>query len=954
MRGTPLALLAFACAAASARAVAQGVGPCPGPTLSSAIAAPTETPWRDAALPPEQRAELLLAAMTLEEKVDLATGERCLNYGYYNARIARLGIPALTMADGPAGIRIPYRFVNEGRATQLPAPIALAASWDPELARAQGDVLGAEAFATGHNVLLGPTLDIPRSPLAGRQFEGFGEDPLLASRFAGPLVEGVQRHPVLADAKHLAAYTQETDRFTIDARVDERALREIYLRPFEAAVRAGVATVMCGFNRVNGVHSCDNRLLITDILKGEMGFRGYVLSDWGSVHGTVEAATAGLDQELAFEKYYGRHLRDAVRSGELGAEIVDDKARRIATAMFRFGLFDRPVEVTPLPDAEHGARSGEIAAQGVVLLKNASALLPLSTDVASIAVIGADAVNANAQGAGAARVEPTYSVSPLDGIRARAGPAVKVEHAPGGDAVSAADLLPGPTAIPSAVLTPPDRNDVHGVRAEYWMSSRFEGAPDVVRVDPRIAVSMGFFNYPSTNASSVPQLPSRYSLHKFSARWTGTLTAPATGEFSLTLTSRGRGWVYMDGKLVIDDSEVHDLASRSAAIALTEGQQYEIRVDYSADHPDVGKKTDLGGDVKLGWDVPAGTVLPAVRDAVDLAARSSVAVVVARDYSTEERDHASLALPAAQDELIAAVAAANPRTVVVLTTGHPTAMPWLDSVPAVVQAWYAGQEQGSVIASVLYGDVNPSGKLPLTFPRRVEDAPDASAGEPARDAIGPIIPFAEGTLVGYRWYDAKGIEPLFPFGHGLSYTTFAYRDLEVSRAPPDANRPAGAIAAAFTVENEGTRAGAEVAQVYVGRCPGDEASAPKQLGGFAKVRLGGGERARVTVEVAPEALVRWNAAARTWSRVECDPPVFVASSSRDVRLTEAEPGEPPPPAAPPSADPGATPPAPPAEPGPVASRRSGGCGSGGGSALAVIAAAALVRRRREPSTEAPR
>ncbi|HET7752538.1 MAG TPA: glycoside hydrolase family 3 C-terminal domain-containing protein [Anaeromyxobacteraceae bacterium] len=900
-------------------------------------------PWTDATLPPEQRAELLLSAMTLEEKLDLETGERCLNYGYFNAAIDRLGIPALTMTDGPAGVRIPYRHVNDGKATQLPAPIAVAASWEPELARAQGDVLGAEAFATGHNVVLGPTLDMPRTPLAGRLFEGFGEEPLLASQLSAAMVEGIQEHPVLADAKHFAAYTQETDRFTVDARLDERVLREIYLPPFEAAVRAGVASVMCGFNRVNGVYACDDRAMLTGVLKGEMGFGGFVLSDWGSVHGTVEAAMAGLDQELAFEKYFGRPLRDAVKRGEVPMAVVDDKARRIATAMFRFGLFDHPALVTPLPDREDGARSREIAERGVVLLKNDGDLLPLSAGVTSIAVIGADAVNANAQGAGAARVEPTYSVSPLDGIRHRAGAGVKVEHAPGGDFVSAADLLPGPTAIPSAVLTPPGRNDVHGLLAEYWMSPRFEGAPDLVEVEPRVARSLGFFNYPSTNASSVPQIPARFSLHRGSARWTGILVAPSTGDYTLTLTSRGRGWVYVDGRLVIDHSEVHDLGSKSVMVRMQQGEAHDLRVDYSADHPDVGKKTDLGGDVKLGWEIPAGAVLPAVQDAVALAARSDVAIVVARDYSTEERDHPSLALPAAQDDLIAAVAAANPRTIVVLTTGHPVAMPWLDQVRAVVEAWYPGQEQGAVIARVLFGDVNPSGKLPVSFPRRLADTAAGDLHDAIRDAQGPVVTFGESTLLGYRWYDAKGIEPLFPFGHGLSYTSFGYHDLEVTAGAAPGTTAGRAVSVAFTLANEGGRAGAEVAQVYVGRCPGDQVNAPRRLGGFAKVQLEPGASQRVVVDVAPEALTRWSSDTHRWTPVECDPPVFVGSSSRDLRLT--------------SADAPASSPAPAPEPAAAGGERARGCGASGRSTAAMAVASLIfagvaARRRRSGSRTA--
>jgi beta-glucosidase len=906
---------------------------CPEPRLKASIGPPSATPWTDAGLSPERRTELLLAAMTLEEKIDLATGERCLVYGYYNAPNDRLGIPALTMTDGPAGIRIPYQRVNGGRATQLPAPIALAASWDMALALAHGEVLGSEALATGHNVLLGPTLDVARNPLAGRTFEGLGEDPLLVSRFAVPLIQGIQRYPVLASAKHWAVYGREHDRWGLDARLDDRALREIYLRPFEAAVRqGGVATVMCGFNRVNGSYACEDPLLLNGILKGEMGFDGFVLSDWGAIHDTEDAALAGLDQELAFEKHFGRKLLDAVRRGDVPAEVVDDKARRILRVMFRGGLFDRRVSVEPLPEEANGVRAREIAEGGAVLLKNGGDLLPLAADtLGSIAVIGADAGNVSAQGGGAARVEPTYAVSPVDAIRRRAGGGVRVEHAEGTDPVVPADLLPGPPAVPSSVLSPPGDPTGRGLRVEYWPNPDFQGQPGEVGVDRRVAASAGFFSYQSVNAASVPAPPRQYALTRFSARWTGTLTAPVTGEYTFTLTSRGRGWVYLDGVPIIDHSDEHELALRSGRVWLVAGEPHDIRVDYSASSPSIGVATDLGGDVKLGWEPPAGAAMPGVRRAADLAAASDVAVVVLRDYGTEERDRSELALPNGQDELVQAVAAANPRTVVVLTTGQPSAMPWLDQVPAVLQAWYGGQEQGSAIAGVLFGDVNPSGKLPITFPRSLEQTPGGGAGP----SDGGVDTYAEGVLVGYRWYDANGVEPLFPFGFGLSYTTFRYDDLQVEAgATREGAEPRAHVA--FTLTNTGPRAGAEVAQVYVGSCFGAGAP-PSQLAGFSKVQLAPGESARVRVELAPEPLSHWSADAQAWVTQECDLPVAVASSSRDARLRGALRV---------SADGSVTPSS-------SSGGGGGGCGQGtaGAASLLAIAAAWVARRAARTTRE---
>ncbi len=884
--GTLLPLLVLLAAAPTARA--QGIPGCPGPTIGSDLPPPASMPWTDPSLSPEARTEALLAQMTLEEKVDLATGELCLIYGYYDAPIDRLGIPALTMADGPAGVRITYERVNGGRATQLPAPIALAASWDPSLAAEQGDLLASEAFALGHNVLLGPTLDLARTPLAGRNFEGFGEDPLLTASMAVPFIRAIQAHPVLADAKHYAGYNQENARFTLDARISTRALRELYLRPFAAAVeQAEVGTVMCGFNRVNGVFACQDPWLLSGVLKGELGFRGFVLSDWGAVHDTVAAATAGLDQEQAVPRYYGQALVDAVRKGEVPQAVVDDKARRILWAMFRFGLFDRRVQEGPIPEADDGARSREIAEQGVVLLRNRG-LLPLDPGaIHSIAVIGADADDASAQGGGAARVTPTYEVSALAGITARAGPGVQVWWVPGTDPITPAHLLPGPPPIPSSVLSPEGMPGTPGLLARYWLDPGFDGDPDLVQVDRQVAASAGFFAYPSINASSVPALPASYALTKFSARWTGRLTAPATGDYVLALTSHGRGWVWLDGALVIDDSREHALDVKSAKVHLEAGAPHDLRVDYSADDPAIGVATDFGGDVKLGWSTPADAVPPAMRDAARSAAAADVAVVVVRDYESEGRDRPDLALPGDQDRLIRAVAAANPRTVVVLMTGQPVAMPWLDAVAAVVQAWYPGEEQGNVVARVLFGDVNPSGKLPVTFPRGVAGTPPGVAPEGA--GASPLVPYSEGMLLGYRAYDALGVAPLFPFGYGLSYTTFRYAALAVEdpvrrpgfvarRAPSDRMGPARV---SFTLTNTGARAGAEVAQVYVGSCAAG--TPPKALAGFAKVALDPGESRRVTVEISPDALSWWSDSS-AWLTPGCAVPVWVGSSSRDARL----------------------------------------------------------------------
>ena len=380
----------------------------------------------------ERRVEALVAAMSPEEKVDLVTGDQNFDYAFYNAPIERLGIPALTMADGPAGSRVNDRTVNGGRSTALPAPIALAATWDPELAGRYGDLIGAEAFATGHNVQLAPAVDIARAPRGGRTFESFGEDPLLQARMVAPEIQGIQSHAVQATIKHFIANNQEYRRFTIDVRIDERTLHEIYLPPFDAAVREGaVAAAMGSFNRVNGTYASEHPHLLTELLRGELGFRGWVMSDYEATWSTAESAQAGLDQEQPAGRFWGERLLQAVDAGEVEAAMLDEMVRRILRPMIGLGQLERPVEIRALPVEAHARTAREIAERGIVLLKNEADLLPLEPMPSSIAVIGPEADNASTAGGGSGWVYPIHETSPLDGIRRRAGEGVRVAYAPG-------------------------------------------------------------------------------------------------------------------------------------------------------------------------------------------------------------------------------------------------------------------------------------------------------------------------------------------------------------------------------------------------------------------------------------------------------------------------------------------------------------------------------------------
>ena len=858
----------------------------------------------------EERVAQLVAQLTTAQKVALVSGRLAVeDDGTEPARPP--GIPRLALADSPAGIRLANPKLSDHRATALPAPLALAATWDPDLARRYGRVLGAEAAITWHNIFLGPAVDIARAPRAGRTFESFGEDPLLQSRLAVAEIEAIQAQGVVACVKHYIVNNQEHRRSTVDVIVDERTLQEIYLPPFAAALQAGGAgSVMGSYNRINGVYACENPFVLTEILRDQLGFRGFVLSDFLATQSTAASANAGLDWELG-AKLWGPLLQEAVAKGDVEPTTLDAMVRRILRPILGLPLAGQDGPRGPLPVCEHGAEARAIAEQAIVLLKNAgknggknaSCVLPLRAEnLRSIAVIGPDADNVSGVGGGSAFVAPAYAVSVLDGIRQRVGMGVQVAYAAGVDPVGPGALLPGLPAVPQALLAPNRQAPAgSGLLVEYWDNPSFGGAPVVTRVEPRAELNFGFFNmFPGLSAAS-PKLPGRPPelKGKIAVRWTGMMVAPADGEYRLALTYLGSARLLLDGKVIIDEATPVSAASAPprlpmglppgareaqirtavAAVQLAGGSAYDVVVEYAADAP--GHWIFGEAMLRLGWQPPAGFVSPAIAEAAALAARSDAAVVVVRTYETEEMDRPDLDLPNAQDVLIRAVAAANPNTVVVLMNAGPVAVSeWEAAVPALVEAWFAGQEQGNAVARVLFGDVNPSGKLPITFPRDESATPVATAEQ--YPGVDGKVHYTEGVNVGYRGYDSLGITPQYPFGHGLSYTSFDYADLQVS--PPGAEVTA-LIQVDFVLANTGQRAGTEVAQVYIA-----PAAAPdgKRLVGWARVALAAGERrpVRVTLDLqsAEHPVSTWNAHTHGWEIVTGDYQVYVGASSRDIRL----------------------------------------------------------------------
>ena len=815
------------------------------------IAAADSCPWVHSKAPIAARVAQVLAAMTLDEKIQLVHGVPGSAYVGYVPAIPRLCIPALKLEDGPGGVADGVTGV-----TQLPAPVAVAASWDTSVARAYGAVVGNEEWGKGANVNLGPTVNIVRDPRFGRAFETYGEDPYLAGQIAAAEIHGVQGEGVLAQVKHWVAYNQETFRNTPadDVVVARRTLREIYMPQFESAIRlGGASSVMCSYSTINGAWACGNGYTQDTVLKGQWRFPGFITSDWGATHSTVASATNGLDMQMPDSSYFGAALKAAVVAGQVPMARLNDMVGRILTEEFRFHLFEREQTgglSTSVTSDQHAAFARRAAEQGTVLLRNAGNVLPLSAStVHSIAVIGAGAgEDAMTGGGGSAAVVAPYVVTPFQGIARRAGSGVQVRYAQG-------TLPPNGTLppVPPQYLSPSSGSG-HGLAAQFYNNMTLSGEPVLTRVDS--VVGAGWHERspgPGVNTD------------KWSAKWTGTLTAPVTGEYTFSLTSDDGSRLFVNGAQIIDNWREQGATTETAKVTLTAGQAVEIEVDYYQNG---------GGDtVSLGWRVPGQASL--MDDAVALARSSDVAIVFAGDFESEGADLADLDLPGEQNQLIRAVAAANPNTIVVLNTGSAVTMPWVDGVKAVMEAWYPGQEDGNAIASVLFGDVNPSGKLPVTFPKSLADVPAASAAQ--WPGAGDHVQYSEGLDVGYRWYDAKGIAPLFPFGFGLSYTTFRFENLRVSRGR------GRSVTVRADITNTGQRPGADVVQVYVGY-PDATGEPPKQLRAFRKVQLAPGQTRHLTFSLGRDAFAHWDTTANGWVVSAGDYRIGVGDSSADLPL----------------------------------------------------------------------
>ncbi len=807
--------------------------------------------------------ENLLHQMTLQEKIAMLAGTN----DWYTVPIERLSIPSLKMSDGPNGARGAGGFSDGVKAACFPAEISLASTWNVELIERVGKALAEEAKMKGAQVLLAPTVNIQRSPLGGRNFECFSEDPYLTSRLAVAYITGLQSAGVGASLKHYVCNDEEFERFSISSEVRERALREIYLLPFQAAVReARPWTIMAAYNLINGIAASENSYLLTAILRDEWGFDGAVISDWFfSVKSTAPSVNAGLDLEMPTPRWRGEQLLAAVEQGEVTEATIDTSVDRLLRLLAKANLFEHPEEVPEkdldLPEQRTLIR--EAGAEGIVLLKNEQQTLPLQREqLSSLAMIGPNVHVAQIMGGGSAHVNVHYAITPFDGLKDKIGDQLSVRYEPG---CTNDKLLP---LLAIEQLLAGTEGEAHGLAIDYFTTAELGDEP--VSHEIKTKSELSWFG----------KMPEGIDPQHFSLRATGRFTPAESGTYTLGLVSVGLSRLFIDGREIIDNwthqtrgTEYFSLGSTEvqATMAIEAGREYLFMLEFSK-----GDDVPLGA-VRVGCQLPLPT--DSIERAASLAADCDVAVVCVGfggDWQSEGFDRSELGLPGEQDALIKRVAAANPRTVVVLNTGSPISMPWLDQVAAVVQAWYPGQECGNAIADVLFGDVNPSGKLAQTFPVRLEDTPTFLdfPGENGK------IYYSEGLFVGYRSYEKKKLAPLFPFGFGLSYTSFNYSSLQLSaqRIEPGEN-----LQVSLAITNTGKRAGKEIVQLYIRDKQANLLRPEKELKAFTKLDLEPGEQKTATLAIAREALAYYDDNTNEWVAEAGEFELLVGASSQDIR-----------------------------------------------------------------------
>ena len=820
-----------------------------------------------------ERLDALVRSLSIEERAQLTAGIDA----WHAAGVDSIGLEPMLTQDGPNGVR-GTTFPEGSSATCTPCGTGLGATWDAELVAQIAARIGSEAKRAGVHYMLGPVLNLVRSPLAGRDFECYSEDPMLAARMGVAYVGGMQSQGVAACPKHFVANDSETHRTTVNCVVDERTLREVYLRPFEAVARAGAWSMMAAYNLVNGLHCTGNRALIGTILRDEWGWDGVLMSDWQATQQTVEA-TAGLDLEMPGPpQCFGPLLAAAVRGGEVGEETLNRMAMRVLTLAARVGALPDGRDVIPgrkapggdligsraplaLSDPEAAALVRRAAADSFVLLANAGILPLAAADLHRVAVIGPNAAAPCTQGGGAAHIEAPYAVSPLDGLRAALPESVAIAHERG----CGIDLFLPP--LMRMDLT--DLDGDPGLTVEFFRGQEFKGAP------------VSRYNVRSSDLHLFGDLPAGLPQNDFAVRLSTWLTPRVSGSYQVAMRGLGGRRLFVDGVPAADEWAAP--AAIDVPTALFEGRERGGTFMFEA-----GQRVLITGEAHSETHHPSllsiGCSEPesgdTVASAVAVAAAADVAIVVVGNdevWESEGRDRKTVTLPGRQDELVERVAAVNPRTIVVVNAGCPMDLPWAGEVAAVIYAWFPGQEFGNALADVLLGIREPGGRLPITLARGVDDFP-AYGTTPGPDEE---LVYREGVNLGYRGFDAAGTEPRFAFGHGLGYTTFEYESLDLRSDGLAAGEP---VELRVKLRNTGGRPGKEVVQVYLADLESSVPRPPRELKGFAVVRLPPGEVAELTLTLQDRDLAYWDATSHSWRIEPGRFEIQVGRSSRDIRL----------------------------------------------------------------------
>lgn len=817
----------------------------------------------------------LLAKLTFEEKISFLHGtvqgfdmahqndpENKAAVGFIPG-VKRLGIPALRLTDGPAGVRHPMHI-----ATAMPAPVALAASFDPNLAEKYGNVIGVEARALDQDVLLSPMVNIVRTPQAGRNFETLGEDPFLAGVLVSAEIKGIQEKGLMATVKHFAANNQESERGTSVSVVDERTLQEIYLPAFEQAVNANVASFMCSYNRlaVDGKgndYSCASKTLLTDILRKKWGYKGFVMTDWYATWSENKTPDpmpikAGLDMEMPSGFFMGDPLKNAVMKGEIDTKYVDEAVGRILTQMERFHMLDgQTLPRAKMEDVtvEHAASALKVAEEGAVLLKNQNAILPLrNVDLDKLLIIGPTAQVPVIGGGGSSHVKARKSLAPVQSINAVSSKS--------NNPILGIDL--DGSAIPMSALKTPD------------------GKLGLVRK----------LNNHSTVVADINLIGKKQALPAHTqVEWTGFLSAPETGVYDIKLHIRGgvgtlklglgdaKGAPQLDSNAIFATTNKllpsrDGLDVASFQIKLKRGEQLPLKITGVSGQNMLSNSItadDAPLEMRLAWVSPSQRKAELQKAVTAAKHHKGKVLLFAFNEGTEGQDRASLALPYGQDELLSAVTKANKNTIVVLNTGDPVTMPWAKQASAILQMWYSGQEGSTAVEHILTGKVNPSGKLPMTFPAAEKDIPQQTNEQ--FPGVNGRVDYKEGILLGYRWYATKAIKPLFAFGHGLSYSQFKYSALELKPTTDG-------YQVSFTVTNTGDREGTDVPQIYLGAVSNAPVQmAAKSLVGFDRITLSKGESKKVSIKLAQRAFSYWDVNTHNWKVLPGERDVLVCNSS---------------------------------------------------------------------------